>query len=394
MAMRLPSPTQNAINGYIKELDGLRGVAIVLVLIHHFWPSTGYWSRFEDVARLGWIGVDLFFVISGFLITGILLETAGKDGYYRNFYARRALRIFPLYYLFLAFVYTTIPFFQDGNYWQTSLVTGSGSPLWYICYLGNVREALLGKSPAYYLAPLWSLAIEEQFYLSFPLLVASLSRRGLATVLWMIVFFAPIFRFATIRLYPPNDLIQYVSTFSRADEIALGCLLAVWFRSSQEMLPRASATAFVLLMLAVLSVTFHFSWLDRALPFCRSAGYSLTGFAAFAVVLWVMQNRGSLATGVFRFRPLCFVGMICYGIYLLHRPAETCLSVVLWLFNIDCDPGSLYLLGAKFAAAVLLATASWYVVEKPFLRLKHLFTPKDRSSTEPLLPPLTCKPVC
>src|SRR5690606_14821333 len=85
--------------GHIAELDGLRGIAILLVIVHHFWPDTGPLLAAYDVVHLGWIGVDLFFVISGFLITGILLDTRGERGYFRNYLARRALRVFPLYYL-------------------------------------------------------------------------------------------------------------------------------------------------------------------------------------------------------------------------------------------------------------------------------------------------------
>jgi peptidoglycan/LPS O-acetylase OafA/YrhL len=373
--------THGNINGHIKELDGLRGIAIGLVLIHHFWPSTGYWTRFSDIAHLGWIGVDLFFVISGFLITGILLETVGKPDYYRNFYARRVLRIYPLYYLFLAFAFLIIPALQEGSYWQTDVLRQSGSPLWYVCYLGNIREALTGKVPAYFLAPLWSLAIEEQFYISFPLLAAAVSRRCLAVVLSTLVLFAPAFRIVTLWLSPENDNMQYVATFSRVDVIALGCLLAVWFRAARGVLHRKYTTLVLLVMLAVFVVTFLFSGLDRPRPFCRIAGYSLTGFTFAVVTLWVIQNRATRWTALLRFGPLCSMGTICYGIYLLHRPVETLLIVGLWTLGIDFDPGSLYLMLGKIGAAVLIAAASWVVVEKRFLRWKRFFASAYHPST-------------
>src|SRR4051812_38057710 len=108
--MSMPSTQSTATyRGYIRELDGLRGLAIGLVMLHHYWPAGGVLSFGKNLAHLGWIGVDLFFVISGFLITGILLDTKDEQGYYRNFYARRGLRIFPLYYGFLLAAFTVIP---------------------------------------------------------------------------------------------------------------------------------------------------------------------------------------------------------------------------------------------------------------------------------------------
>ena len=128
--------------GYIRELDGLRGIAILLVTMNHFWPPNGPLGRHAGVAHLGWIGVDLFFVISGFLISGILIDTLDSPNYYRNFYARRSLRIFPLYYLFITFLFVVIPLAQRGTYFHTAFIRESGSPAWYYLYLGNIRESV------------------------------------------------------------------------------------------------------------------------------------------------------------------------------------------------------------------------------------------------------------
>ncbi len=140
--------------GFIPELDGLRGIAILLVMVHRFWPRSGT-GVMADAAGAGWIGVDLFFVISGFLITGILLDTKDEPGYFKNFYARRVLRIFPLYYLFVGAVLVAF----SGPEFNAH----AGSPIWYLVHLGNVPESLLGNDVPYWLAPVWSLAIEEQF---------------------------------------------------------------------------------------------------------------------------------------------------------------------------------------------------------------------------------------
>src|SRR5947209_7946538 len=112
-------------------------------MLHHFWPTGGLLGPWAPWAHVGWIGVDLVFIISGFLITGILLDTRGERGYFARFYYRRALRIVPLYYLFLLAAFILIPLAQQGPYFQTPFLEESGSPLWYIFYGGNIREAVL-----------------------------------------------------------------------------------------------------------------------------------------------------------------------------------------------------------------------------------------------------------
>src|SRR5262245_44918575 len=209
--------------GFIRELDGLRGIAILMVMVHRFWPRTGVGVA-ADVAGAGWIGVDLFFVISGFLIAGILLGTKGDPGYFRNFYARRALRILPLYYLFVIGVF--VAFAHNAEF-----LARAGSPFWYLVHLGNVPEGLLGLNTPYWIAPVWSLAIEEQFYLTFPLLVWLLDRRRMTILLVGMIALAPIIRLVTMLALPGSERVQYLFTLCRIDTIAVGCLLALIVRT-------------------------------------------------------------------------------------------------------------------------------------------------------------------
>ena len=360
--------------GHLAELDGLRGVAIFLVILHHFWPAVGPLVSWKPVIHLGWMGVDLFFVISGFLITGILLDTRGEPGYFRNYFARRALRVFPLYYLLVITAFVVIPWVQAGTFWDTEFVQESGSPLWYLLYLGNVREAITGVEPAYILAPLWSLSIEEQFYLSFPLLVAFVERRTLAKVLLGMVVLAPVFRTVMLLLVPDNERIQYLATFSRMDVLALGGLLAIAVRSGVELPSRRAVGGVFLALLGVGVVVFAFGGFDRHGAFCRIAGYSLVAVTFLCLVTWTIQGRGTLSTAPLRLRPLQHLGKICYGVYLLQRPAEVILMRLLGALEIEIDPGSATLIVIKMMFTFAVASLSWVVFEKPILRLKDRFT--------------------
>jgi peptidoglycan/LPS O-acetylase OafA/YrhL len=369
--------------GYIRELDGLRGIAILLVLLHHFWPAQGPLQRFAHVAHLGWIGVDLFFVISGFLIAGILLDTRADPGYYRNFYARRCLRIFPLYYLFVVGLFVVIPAFQDGPYGQTTFLRQSGSPAWYLLYLGNVRESITGKEPAYFLAPLWSLSIEEQFYLAFPLLVARLEPPRLRRLLIALIAAAPIYRAITVLLIPHNERIQYLSTPSRMDELALGGLLALLVRT-RPVLPRPGHAAAVFFCgAAALCAAFLLGGLDRTRIFCRVIGYSMIGATCAALVLWAVLSRGREEARLLRAGWLCSLGKICYGVYLLQRPVEIALLKISGKLGLALDPTSGVTVLAKCAAAIGVAAISWHLFEKQLLRLKGLFASRNHPALRP-----------
>jgi peptidoglycan/LPS O-acetylase OafA/YrhL len=362
--------------GFIRELDGLRGIAISLVLVHRFWPDDGPLKRFASLAELGWVGVDLFFVISGFLIAGILLDTkhadVGRAPYFKNFYARRMLRIFPLYYLFVGAVLIAFPLAQGGPYFETPFIRSAGSPLYYLCYLGNVPEAI-GHDPPYFLAPVWSLAIEEQFYIVFPFLVWVLPKPKLGKVLLALILLAPLFRFAVWLIAPGNERIQYLSTPCRMDSIAMGCMVALIFRTATK-LPSAVVLGRVACgLLVACAATFLFGGLSRVSTFGKIGGYSLVAVTFAAVVAFVVTSRDTAAVAWLRWRPLTYLGKICYGTYLLHRPADFLVDKVTARFELS----QLLVIGFKFVVAIALASLSWYVFESRVLRLKRWFESKD-----------------
>jgi len=359
--------------GYVAELDGLRGVAILLVMVHRMYPRT---QSVPWPIEAGWAGVDLFFVISGFLIAGILIDTRGEPDYFRNFYARRVLRIFPLFYLFIGGMLLAFPLARHDEFLRQA-----GSPLWYLLQLGNVPEALLGRDPPYWLAPVWSLAIEEQFYLTFPLLVRWAAPQRLARWLGAIAVLALATRIATTELAPDRERVQYLFTLCRLDTIALGCLLAVFVRSPRYPAWRARLPGVLGAVIAAAAAVLATTQFDRTTWFGRTFGYDVLALGLAALVLWVFHARGGAATAVLRSAVLRYPGKLCFGLYLLHRPADTLVTAL--AARADLDETSLAWLPVKIGVALVLATASWRVIELPFLRRKQRFA----SHAHPLVVP-------
>ena len=211
-----------AVGRHVPALDGLRGLAILLVLVHNAagpeGPSPGAAMKVFDVAtNIGWVGVQLFFVLSGFLITGILLDTKGRARAWRSFFMRRVLRIFPLYYAALVVAFVVAPLVR-GTPAVAAPYVG-----FYLAYLQNWSSAVVvhGKSGA--LGHFWSLAVEEQFYVVWPLVVFLLPRRALAVVAALLVVAAPAVRVAILSLGWSNEW-AYQGTLARMDALALGGL--------------------------------------------------------------------------------------------------------------------------------------------------------------------------
>jgi peptidoglycan/LPS O-acetylase OafA/YrhL len=241
-------PSSPRRNYYIPELDGIRGLAVCMVFADHM---LGGWATPADtLARVpalvrfilghGWLGVDLFFVLSGFLITGILLDSREKPNYFRNFYARRFLRIIPLYYTVIAVMW--LCYGGPARYFVLSYL-----------FLANFASAFRANVP-HGAGVFWSLAVEEHFYLLWPLLVRILSRRNLALFAFGVVVFVP-----TLRLWAESARISYEAIYSysyfRFDGLALGALLAIWVRTPwANQRTSCGMTAGLLLAAAVLTV--------------------------------------------------------------------------------------------------------------------------------------------
>ncbi|HLZ30753.1 MAG TPA: acyltransferase [Chloroflexota bacterium] len=379
--------------GHIPALDGLRGLAILLVLVQHAYvpPGEGLVDRFVRFwMDSGWLGVDLFFVLSGFLISGLLLDARAKPGYFRNFYARRVLRIFPVYYLVLAFMFLVAP--RLGNWVHTEGI--GGTAVWYVAYLANVHAALRGPTFTA-LGPTWSLAVEEQFYLVWPLIVLLCNRRRLTLACIAIIVLAPLIRVGL--LLGGMDLWGvYALTPARMDGFALGAGLALLARSERRLASyaRLGRTAVLLggtglVALAVWQGSFRWDTVGM-----ETAGFSL-GALAFGGLLWLAIAPGRVA-GWLQVPVLRSFGRYSYAIYLLQVPILEVLYRLMWGTDVWTRGSERLLFGSpvlsQLVFCVILATASWsagwlswHLLEQHVLALKR-FVPYARDGGQPAEP--------
>jgi len=338
---------------YLPALDGLRAIAVLMVMCFHL--HLNGWS-------LGWAGVPLFFVLSGFLITSILLSARAQPlgSYLSTFYLRRSLRIFPLYYGYLAV--------------NAVLMTVIGQPLdeywWYLSYLQNYQMALERNSywPGV-VGHTWSLAIEEQFYLVWPFVVYFLPRRALLWTCVACVAGAPLVRLGFLA-YDGNIFMANLTLPSCIDMLAYGALLAVLRAEGQgaRVVVLLGVLGAGLTGLAVLELGMAAFW--SAASWTVPAFYLYTALALVggALIWYLAGSPGSVSARLLSWGPLRYTGKISYGLYIWH---PLCFQIIERLVRDGRIPaaGPLRpLLALLLAFAV--ATLSFYLFERVFLRLK------------------------
>ncbi|HEY0008435.1 MAG TPA: acyltransferase, partial [Tepidisphaeraceae bacterium] len=227
------SPEAGVVLSHMPAIDGLRGIAILIVMIHHLTPAVSgslFTRRMLEVAHTGWIGVDLFFVLSGFLITAILLRTRSSEDYFINFFARRTLRIFPLYYITLGVLLLGVPALMTMphvghfmNEWfgriTRDLQVMLDGQSWLWMYGTNLKIAIEGERWGA-VNHFWSLAVEEHFYLVWPIVVYYASRAGLIKICMICILGAPVLR-AMLMLAGFDSVVPYVLTPCRVDSLAM-----------------------------------------------------------------------------------------------------------------------------------------------------------------------------
>jgi len=349
----------------LPQLDGVRGIAILLVLFHNTGPLTAL--HLSALSTYGWMGVDLFFVLSGFLITGILLETKESEDYFRNFYARRCLRIWPLYFSLLIFMFVIIPRFDP---LQAHAILERSSPRWaYPFFLQNFFVAI-PQEAAGALGVTWSLAIEEQFYLIWALIVRLFSSTQLKRIAVAVILLSPPLRF--FLGFHHVDI--YSNFFCRLDGLMAGALFAMLVRSKAfvpgKHLALAGISLLVAITLAISAEHYSAQWFT----------FSMTTWASFSLIYLALFSSWTWAQSLFRNRFLTYTGTISYGLYLLHKIPFDVTKTVHW--------GPVFSFCWTVALSYLLAAISWTVLEKPFLKLKRFFNRKSRGSGWVSSPPV------
>jgi peptidoglycan/LPS O-acetylase OafA/YrhL len=378
--LALPARIVDSEPSRIGALDGLRGVAVSLVLLHHFphVQTTGLAQRWASyVIDNLWCGVDLFFVLSGFLITGVLLRTRNQPHYLRNFYARRSLRIFPLAFLMLGICFllaATVP--------ATRGAFGEAfeNQAWWWLYGVNLFITRANSWVGGELNHFWTLAIEEQFYLAWPLVVLLSGRRGVVVASAILLAAAPAFRWwmTMVELCPGN----HIFTFARVDGLAAGALLAI-VPTERLRSVRGQRYAWIAAIGGFAGVVCLVWTLNRPLLFVDPFAvpvFTLLAVGFAAVVALAMSSP--LVAAMLSLAPLRGLGTISYGIYILHLPLRPLINPIAQ-YCVDAVDGNFWIgttIRFTVACAITIPVAwmSWRLIETPFLRLKRRFASPDQ----------------
>ena len=365
----------------IPALDGLRGIAILLVLVWHvlyqLHDNPGIFYYPVMAGRLMWSGVDLFFVLSGFLIGGILLDATSSPRYFTTFYARRAFRILPIYAVLVGLCSVR---FLPSQWMPASLGNLSASDLpWasYLTFTQNLWMAGRGVGGIGTLSPTWSLAIEEHFYQLVPLIIRKTPRARLTILLLAFVVGAPLLRIALLHCYRYGAMAAVVLMPCRADGLSLGVLSALLVRdrrswdfvvARRSTLWKAAAVLFV--GVGVLTYEAGRAGLNETVTFSWLALFYTCG------LLLALSGREGLMQRVLTARPLMWLGGVAYFMYLFHLPViEVFRRMISRHAARPNDPAVvifIYLLG--LAVTLVLAEISWRFFENPMIRRGRSFT--------------------
>ncbi|HXT13757.1 MAG TPA: acyltransferase [Candidatus Angelobacter sp.] len=401
-------PSDNRPTSRVPEWDGIRGVAILLVVFFHYIfgalesNNSAVAHGIRAVFPLSWSGVDLFFVLSGFLIGGILMDQRESPNYFKTFYVRRVCRIVPVYFAWLVLFFVLAWAFSAAisHEWYSTLFKREipHFPRWgYFLFLQNLymaKSSLLG-SP--WLAATWSLAVEEQFYLLLPLMLWFIRPKHRFPVFIVLIALVPVFR--TYLFLFHSGTFVYVLLPCRADALLLGALCAcvmrepVWFSRVQRN-RRWLQVSFVLLLLGVAGLTAFVRGRSENSVFdsFEMDTFGFTWIALFYACFLMLATtaKDGLVARVLRNRVLRHFGLIAYGMYLFHMAVDTLMHGALLGKSTEINTFTdLGVTALAFGVTWLLAVLSWNFFEKPIIRWGHSFSYGKRTVVAPEAVPLT-----
>jgi peptidoglycan/LPS O-acetylase OafA/YrhL len=375
----LKAGATSATPGRYPEVDGLRAIAISLVLLNHYFSHSFPSGFVRTVTSFGWVGVDLFFVISGFLIGGILLDQRRATNYYRVFYVRRFFRIIPLYLVVVAPAFLVVILGWQHRFAGHSLGQLDGwVMLLYLCFLQNLGGGLLFATPNY-LGVMWSLAVEEQFYLLLPPVIRRLDPVQLLKWIVAGILAAPLVRGLLFLLLPDRSLTAGMAAYAllpcRWDSLLLGVVTAYVIRNPalcHWWSARQKGLRLTWLALGLGMAGFAVSGVSQYHPLVAIGGYSwIAAFFTLTLLLARLNPAGSL----FRLLSLDLlkpIATVSYGLYLLQGPVLTLKEALLRrtsLPEVGWTTTGVNVLA--LAATAVAAAISWRLYESPLIRIGH-----------------------
>jgi peptidoglycan/LPS O-acetylase OafA/YrhL len=353
----------------IREIDGLRAIAALAVVATHYFA----WVRFSG-AQYGWLGVDLFFVISGFLITSILIDLKSNSTYFKTFYARRAFRIFPPYF----FVLTIYLVYSLAIHRAGTVGLWTQYVFYYASLLFSRTEYNISLVVSLGLTVLWSLSVEELFYLLWAPAVRFIDGKRFWALLTGIVIAAPIFRWA-LHYHAGTEVFTF---YCRMDGLAFGSMIALIVHAHQNGSAKLIAADRIFdracLGLGILFLAFFAAaGSDYKNPRIFVLGVTLADLFFASLVYYIVRHSGesSLPLRLFRLRPLRSIGMISYSLYLVHYPLLIVARNICANFHLGRRLNAVSIDAVGISLTLLVAYSMWYGFESYSLRLKDRMFP-------------------
>jgi peptidoglycan/LPS O-acetylase OafA/YrhL len=359
--------TKFSIGDYFPALDGLRGLAILLILLFHNFDFLPFFHQ-------GWIGVDLFFVLSGYLITRILIKKRETIHFVRNFYARRILRIFPIYYLSIILFLFILPHLV--NYPQ-GLHYFIINQYWFWLEIQNWLFIVNPPGNNNFLNHFWSLALEEQFYLISPWIILFI--RNIQGVIGFLLGLLLLLMAGRLILWSIRiENISYIDlyAFTRIDGLCVGSLLAIFVnRGDFRMKKFNSILGLIFLLLVFIIIPSIKIFFHSKLPYLACSVYPAIALFWGLIVWSSIQNR-SLIYRIFNNRFMIYFGKISYGLYIFHWPINRILKLNAERFpdQYHVFKNDLFLALISTSIAIVVSIISYYTYERYFLGLKRYFT--------------------